>query len=252
VTPSAKTVLAVGAHPDDVELLCAGTLALLKEKGWQIEIATMTPGDCGSAEKSREEISGIRRREAAAILNGRYTCLEHDDIFILYDQPSLIKTIALVRTIRPQLVFTHSPSDYMQDHETTSRLVQTACFSAGMTNIKTPGIESFTTIPFLYYLDPMEGKDIFGEHVKPSTIVDISHTIDTKEKMLICHSSQRLWLLQHHGIDEYIHAMKNFSRKRGKEINTDYAEGFRQHLGHAFPEVNLLKQELGDDAHLIH
>ena len=59
-----KTVLAVGAHPDDVEILCAGTLALLKEKGWEIVISTMTAGDCGSAKLNKEEISAIRIKEA--------------------------------------------------------------------------------------------------------------------------------------------------------------------------------------------
>ena len=58
-----KVALALNAHPDDAEFMCAGTLALLHEKGWEIHIATMTPGDCGSAEYNREEISRIRRAE---------------------------------------------------------------------------------------------------------------------------------------------------------------------------------------------
>ena len=187
-----KTVLAIVAHPDDAEFLCAGTLALLKGKGWSIEMATMTAGDCGSMEYSREKISEIRKREAASaaeILNARYHCLECDDIFLMYDRPTLLKTISLIRKVRPKLVLTMSPYCYMIDHETTSRLVQTACFSAGIVNIKTEDASPYYYIPYLYYLDPMEGKDIFGKEVKASIIVNISDTMEIKEKMLLCHES---------------------------------------------------------------
>ena len=244
-----KTVLAIVAHPDDAEFLCAGTLTLLHRQGWQVHIATMTPGDCGSAKLNREEISNIRRNEAAtsvAILDGTYHCLENDDVFILYDRPTLLKAIALVRKVKPELVFTHSPSDYMLDHEITSKIAQTACFSCGMVNIRTEGMDAYDKIPYLYYLDPMEGIDLFGNEINADTIVDISHVIDIKEKMLVCHASQRNWLLEHHGMDEYVHTMKEFSEKRGRDINKKYGEGFRQHLGHAFPKDNILKKELVD------
>jgi len=82
-----KRILAVFAHPDDVEFMCAGTLALLKKKGWSVHMATMTPGDVGSEELSRDEISNIRRKEAAKsaqILDGAYDCLECSDVFIIY------------------------------------------------------------------------------------------------------------------------------------------------------------------------
>jgi LmbE family N-acetylglucosaminyl deacetylase len=244
-----KTVLAIVAHPDDAEFLCAGTLALLKEKGWGIEMATMTGGDCGSMKYSREKISEIRKREAASaaeILHAGYHCLECNDIFLMYDKPTLLKTISLIRKVRPKLVLTMSPSCYMVDHETTSRLVQTACFSAGIVNIKTGDSSPYHYIPYLYYLDPIEGKDIFGNEVKASTIVNISDTMKIKERMLLCHESQQNWLMAHHGMDEYIHSMKEASKKRGMEISTEYAEGFRQHLGHAFPQDNVLKRELNE------
>jgi len=242
-----KTVLAIVAHPDDVEFLCAGTLALLHKQGWQVHIATMTPGDCGSVELSREKISDIRRNESAnavAILDGTYHCLENDDIFILYDRPTLLKAIALVRKVKPELVFTHSPADYMLDHEITSKIAQTACFSCGMININTEGIDAYDQIPYLYYLDPMEGIDILGNEIKSDTIVDISSVMDIKEKMLTCHESQRNWLMEHHGMDEYVHTMKEKKKKRGRDINKNYGEGFRQHLGHAFPKDNILTKEL--------
>ena len=243
-----KTVLAIGAHPDDVEFRAAGTLALLKEKGWHIEIATMTAGDCGSREYGREEISKIRKKEAATaakLIDAGYHCLECNDIFIMYDKPTLIKTISLIRKTKPRLVLTMSPSCYIVDHEITSRLVQTACFAAGITNIEIENTPPYYYIPYLYYVDAKEGKDKFGEEIKASTIVNISTVMDVKEKMLKCHKSQGDWLAAHHGSD-YILNMKQFSEKRGKEISTKYAEGFRQHLGHAFPQENILKEELND------
>ena len=254
MTKNNKTVLSLGAHPDDAEFFCAGTLALLRQKGWEIHIATMTPGDCGTVQYSREEISRIRRAEAAkaaAILDGTYHCLECDDIFILYDRPSLLKAIELLRKVKPAIVFTTSPSDYMVDHEMVSKIAQTACFACGVVNVETPGAEPFEPIPYLYYMDPAEEKDKFGTQIQAGTIVDISGVMDTKEKMLCCHESQRHWLMTHHGMDEYVNIMKESGEKRGLEIKSPFAEGFRQHLGHAYPQDNILKAELGDLVHII-
>lgn len=242
-----NTVLAVVSHPDDAELLCAGTLALLKDGGWRIEMATMTPGDGGTAILSREQISAIRKAEAAkaaSLLDARYQCLECEDIFVLYDKPTLLKVIELIRNTRPRMVFTMSPSCYMVDHEITSKLVQTACFSAGVKNIETV-TSPFFFIPHLYYIDAMEGKDRLGSEVRPHTIVDITSKIELKEEMLVCHASQREWLRAHHDMDEYVNAMRSFSADRGRLSGVSYGEGFRQHLGHAFPQNDLLTEELG-------
>ena len=244
-----KSVLALNAHPDDAEFTCAGTLTLLHEKGWEIHIATMTPGDCGSAEYNREEISRIRRGEAAKsakILDGTYHCLECDDVFIMYDRPMLLKAIELMREVVPTIVFAPAPSDYMVDHEMTSKVAQTACFACGMPNIEIQGVQPFEPVPYLYYVDPVEGMDKLGSPVKPDILVDISRVMDTKEEMLCCHESQRNWLLTHHGMDEYIISMKRFAEERGQKINCAYAEGFRQHLGHGYPHDNILKSVLGD------
>lgn len=242
-----KTVLAIFAHPDDAEFSCAGTLALLKRSGWEIHIATMTPGDKGSAELDRREISKIRKDEAsrsAGILQGNYYCLELDDIFIFYDRDSISNTTSLVRKVRPSLVITASPDDYMADHEITSKIVQTACFCAGIKNMEIAE-KPFEPIPYLFYSDPLEAKNKLGSAIYPSVYVDITSVMETKEEMLACHKSQREWLLVHHKIDEYILSMKRFAKKRGMEINTGYAEGFRQHLGHGYPQDNILKEMLG-------
>src|SRR5215467_10453671 len=103
-------VLAIHAHPDDVEILAGGTLALLACGGHEITIATMTPGDCGSAELGPEEISAIRRREAAAsaaLLGAPYHCLEERDLAIDYDTEARRKVTALLRRVDPAIVLTH-------------------------------------------------------------------------------------------------------------------------------------------------
>ncbi len=243
-----KIVLGIFAHPDDAEIMAAGTLSLLKKAGWSVHIATMTPGDKGSAEHSREEISITRKAEAinsASLLEGSYHCLEFEDIYLLHDRLTINKTTALIRMVKPDMVLTASPSDYMADHEMTSKIVQTACFSSGIKNmeISEPCLEN---IPTLYYCDPMDGRDIFGTAVQPSIYVDITDEMAVKERMLASHESQRSWLKKHHKMDEYILAMKRFSAIRGAEINVSFAEGYRQHLGHGYPQENLLREVLGE------
>lgn len=249
-----KRVLAVGAHPDDVEFLCAGTLALLRAQGWEVHIATLTPGDCGSETKGPEEISAIRRVEAAnaaAVLDGSYHCMESRDGLIPYDAEMIMKTVALVRKVRPSMVFALSPQDYMIDHEVASALMRNAVFMAGVPNWKTEPYPPFRPVPHLYYADPLELVDIYGKTIVPTTVVDITTAIETKKKMLVCHASQRDWIRQQHGIDEYVEVLYDLGRKRGKLIGKEFAEGFRQHLGHSYPQDNLLAAELGDLVHQI-
>lgn len=240
--------LAILSHPDDAELMCAGTLSLLKKKGWEIHMATMTAGDKGTATHSSEKISRIRKQEAATsavVLEASYYCLGFEDLYLFYNREAVNRTTALIRSVNPVLVFTSSPQDYMADHEVTARIVQTACFAGGVKNMEIDETPVFH-IPHLYYCDPMEGKDKFGEAVLPSILTDITEEMPVKEQMLACHASQREWLRSHHGIDEYILAMKRFAGVRGSLCGVKYAEGFRQHLGHGFPQNNLLKEVLAD------
>jgi len=249
--PDRKVVLSIGAHPDDAEFLCAGTLALLQAQGWEVHIATLTPGDKGTAVHSCEEIRRIRRgegREAAQVLDGQYHCLDCEDIYILYDRDTINRATALIRQVKPSVVITTSPVDYMVDHEVASRITQTACFAAGIKNMDVEG-EPFEPVPWLYYMDPVEMKDNFGQPVDPGLWVDITSVMETKARMLCCHASQRDWLLAHHGIDEYINMMKQGARTRGRDIQVEFAEGLRQHLGHSFPQSNVLADVLGDLVH---
>src|SRR5947209_2416029 len=134
----AKVVLSILAHPDDAEFLSAGTLIrLVREHGWQAHLATMTAGDCGSAELPAEEIGPIRRGEgakAAALLGATYHCLEERDLLIFYNERALERATRLLRAVRPRILLTHSPSDYMLDHEMTSTLARAAAFAAPVPN----------------------------------------------------------------------------------------------------------------------
>lgn len=248
----ATKVLAFMAHPDDVEIMCAGTLIRLKrEAGCDIAIATATSGDCGTMDKRPDEIARIRHAEAEAsarILGASCHAAGCTDLFILYDDPTLRRFVEVVRKVRPDIVITHPPVDYMVDHEMTSRLVRSACFGAGAPNVVTNDPDPAPPtggVPHLYYADPIEHVDIYGRPAPVDFIVDISEVMPTKEKMLSCHASQREWLRAHHGIDEYIEAMKRFGAARGKEIGAASGEGFRQHLGHAYPRNNLIGELLG-------
>jgi N-acetylglucosamine malate deacetylase 1 len=246
-----RRILAIHAHPDDIELQCAGTLALLKQKGHAITIATMTAGDCGSAELIADEISQIRRGEALAAaerLGAEYICLEFKDLCITHDNDSRRRVTEAVRRARPDVVLTAPPVDYMSDHEITSRLVRDACFNAPIPNYSTRQWDPAAPIegiPHLYYVDPIEATDYYGNPIQPEFIVDISSTFDLKLEMLACHESQRSWLLKQHGIDEYLDSCRRWSASRGSEIGAEYGEGFRQHKGHPYPSGNLLLELLG-------
>ncbi|HPA47276.1 MAG TPA: PIG-L family deacetylase [bacterium] len=245
-------VLAIHAHPDDIEILAAGTVALLTRHGWTAEIITMAPGDCGTADRSAMEISVIRRKEAtnsAAVIGARYRCMEERDLRIYHNDRTQEKVTEAIRASSPDIVITGSPQDYMSDHEYTSLLVRNACFNAPIKNYDTHAENQAPTsksIPTLYYADPIEGINLFGEPIIPHIYVDITETLEIKRKMLACHESQRNWLRAHHGVDEYLLAMERAAKKRGEEVGLQFAEGFRQHRGHGFPKKDLLKEVLGD------
>ncbi|MBA4066924.1 MAG: LmbE family protein [Isosphaera sp.] len=249
-----RTALAVLAHPDDAEFLCAGTLIRLRtEHGWAVHVATMTAGDCGSAEHGPDEIARIRRAEgraAAEAVGAAYHCLEERDLRVVYAEAALEKVVRLLNAVRPDVVFTHSPDDYHLDHEQTSKVARAAAFAAPIPNfLHRPGSTEphppLDRIPHLFYCDPLEGVDWFGNPIAPAFRVDVTRVIDDKARMLACHESQRAWLRKHHGVDNLVESMREWGASRGRDAGVAFAEGFRQHLGHSYPQTNLLAELLG-------
>ena len=247
--PSARQVaLGFFAHPDDAEFQCTGTLIQLAAAGWEVHIATATAGDCGSVTLPADEISEIRRREgakAASMIGATYHCLEEADVLVVFDKPTCQKAIDLFRQVAPTLVFTHPRFDYMLDHEQVHLLARCAAFSFPIPNASPQPLMDGSTVPWLYYSDPFEGVNPYtGKQVEPTRWIDISSHIDRKIEMLACHASQREWLQAHHGMDEYVEAMKRHGAFRGRQIDVPFAEAFVQHLGHPFPKSDLLGEQL--------
>jgi LmbE family N-acetylglucosaminyl deacetylase len=239
-------ILAIHAHPDDVEILAGGTLALLADRGHSITIATFTPGDCGSHDQGSDEIAAVRRREAASAalqIRAEYLCLEMRDLAIFNDDACRRRATEALRQTRPQVVLGPSPVDYLCDHETASVLVRDACFAAPLPNYRTASVP-IEAIPHLYFMDPIAGRDREGRVVQPDFVVDVSAAFECKRQMLAEHTSQREWLRHHHGVDDYLEEMERWTRERGALAGVSYGEGFRQYRGHPYPQTPLLQDWL--------
>ena len=199
------------------------------------------PGDCGSDELGPDEISAIRREEARCARRraGRDVPLpRRGDGFLALDPPTKHWQASAQGPAKSRL--RTQPADYLIDHEVTSTIVRDATFWSGVPNLKTEGRDPFRPRPTCIGADPVEGKDLFEETVLPTIAVDISSVIEIKTEMLRCHASQRQWLLKQHGMDEYLHAMRAMGRAGEAGAGRAYAEGFRQHLGHGYPQDDLL------------
>lgn len=240
-------VLALMPHPDDMELLCAGTLIRLRRLGCEIHLATMTPGDKGSARLGPDEIAAIRRAEAkegASTIGADYRCLEFRDCEIVFDNEARRRVAALVRAVDPQLVITTPPVDYMEDHEVTARLTRDGCFNAMLRNYPAEG-EPTATFPYLYYTDSIGGRNLYDEPARSTCIVDITDVIDEKAAALACHRSQREFLSAQQGMADCVDTMRGWGATHGARVGTAYAEAFCQHLGHPFPKDDVLQRLLG-------
>ena len=246
-----KAILAIHAHPDDVEILAGGTMARLAAEGHRVTIVSFTPGDCGSRAHSPEKTAEIRRGEAAAaaaLIGAAYRCAEFRDLAIFNDDASRRRVTELLRETRPDIVLTASPVDYMCDHEAVSLLVRDACFAASAPNYQTrapspaPALEG---IPHLYFMDAVGGVVREGRPVNADFYVDIALQFETKRAMLACHASQREWLRAQHGMDDYILTMERWTREQGRRAGVTHAEGFRHYRGHPYPESPLLEELLG-------
>jgi N-acetylglucosamine malate deacetylase 1 len=241
-----ERILAFGCHPDDVEFMAAGTLALLAERGWDVHIATMTGGEVGSPTLSSKAIQKKRLKEAAraaAVIGGHYHYAGGCDLEVDYSPFYRKAATRVVREVDPAIVLAPPPMDYMADHEMTSLLVRNAAYIAPVPLYKC-GAPATPRCPHLYYWNAVGLKDIFGRPLPMQFGVDVSSVIDKKETMLACHASQREWLAAL-GWDSYLQVMKDWSRAQGQSIGRKHGECFLQHVGSGYPQDNILQKALG-------
>ena len=132
---STQSVLAIAAHPDDIEFVMAGTLLQLSERGWQVHYFNIANGCYGSQSLEPAQCSALRLSEAqaaAALIPATFYPPISDDMEILYTPQLLRQVAAVIRQAQPQIVLTHAPLDYMEDHQNAARLAVSAAFTRGM------------------------------------------------------------------------------------------------------------------------
>ena len=132
------TVIAIAAHPDDIEFVMAGTLLLLGEAGWEIHYLNLSSGNLGSTTMTPAQTARVRRAEAQAaakVLGATWHAPFCNDLEIFYDARTLRRLGAIIRRSSPTSILTHSPQDYMEDHMNTCRLAVTAAFVRAMPGI---------------------------------------------------------------------------------------------------------------------
>jgi LmbE family N-acetylglucosaminyl deacetylase len=242
-------ILAIHAHPDDIETLGAGTLALLAKLDHHITLVTATAGEGGATETTPEETAYIRQGEAAAaaaITGADYRCAGFGDLAVFNDDASRRRMTELIREARPDIVITASPVDYHPDHEAVSLLARDACFASSVPNYRTGAAAPLPAIPHLYFMDAIGGRSREGERIRPDFGVDIGDFLETKRRMLMAHRSQVAWVARQHGIDDYAGSMVSWGERRGRDFGVAYAEGFRQYRHPPYPATPALQDLLGD------
>ena len=234
-----KRAFAIGAHPDDIEFMMAGTLILLGQVGYELHYMTVANGSCGTAHHTYDQIVTIRTAEAraAAAFVGA-VCHEPlvDDLDIFYEKPLLARLTAVMREVAPEILLVHAPVDYMEDHQNAARLAVSAAFCRGMPNFPTdPPRQPTSQEVTVYHAQPHSNLDPLRNPVHPDFFVDISSVIKTKREMLAHHRSQKVWLDESQGMDSYLAAMEDASRQVGVLSGCfEYAEGWRRRLHFGF------------------
>ena len=221
-------ILAIGAHPDDIEESCGGTLAKYAKQGHKVFTATTTNGNIGSATLPMEEIAKIRKEEArraAALIGAEYICLDYDDEMFFEDRAARIAMIDLIRYCKADVILTHNPRDYNPDHELTSKIVNDVAVMIPIAKIETRS-KPVDTIPTLVYFEPVHGIDFI-----PTEYVDITEEIEVKRAMCAEHKSQVAWMQDNYkdavGNKDFFDEVMTVAKYRGMQCGVEYAEGFR-------------------------
>ncbi len=218
-------VLAIGAHPDDIEIACSGTLAKCVKRGDTVIVCHVSTGNLGHVIIPPDELTLIRAEEArraGAMAGIEVIGAGFNDLDIFdNNKEARNRIVEIIQYADPDFIITHNPDDYMPDHTAVSRLVFDASFTATLPNYRTKTGKAAKLVP-IYYMDTLAGVNFV-----PTEFVDITDEIDLKIKMLECHESQLVWMKEHDGID-FADMVRTCSRYRGYQCGAEYAEGFRQ------------------------
>ena len=230
-----KTAFAICAHPDDIEFLMSGTMMRLSDAGYKLHYMNVANGCCGSTIHSAEETARIRFAEsqaAAEFVDAVFHPPQCNVLEVFYHKDTLEQLTAVIRTVKPNIILTHSPQDYMEDHTNTCRLAVTAAFCRGMPNYPTqPATEVTTQTVTLYHAQPYSHHDPLGDLIYPEYYVDVTDLQQRKQDMLALHASQKLWLDESQGLDSYLKTMADLDQKIGTMSGQfSHAEGWRKHL----------------------
>jgi len=218
-------VLAVGAHPDDLEINCYGTLAKYVKLGHNVVACTLSNGNMGHYTIMPDELRKIRRVEAenaAATIGARYVCADYGDAEIdPADKGLRNKLIEIIRDVNPDVIITHDPSDYMPDHVNAYHIVFYSAFVATLPHYNMDIKGDARVVPIFLMENTM------GVNFVPTEYVDITDEIDKKIEAVSCHKSQIVWLKEHDNFDmpRYISISAEY---RGVQCGVKYAEGFKQ------------------------
>ncbi|NNK83316.1 MAG: bacillithiol biosynthesis deacetylase BshB1 [Flavobacteriaceae bacterium] len=231
-------ILAIGSHPDDVELGCSGTLYKEIKAGKKVGIIDLTRGELGTrgtAETRDKEsddaakILGVHLRENMAFADG----------FFVNDKKHQLQLIKVIRKYKPEIVLCNAIEDRHIDHAKGSQLVSDACFLSGLLKIDTK-CDDFDDC----WQDPWRPKQVYHymqwKNIEPDIVVDISNEIDKKMEAVLAYKTQ--FYNPNSDEPETLISSKNFTdsvryraRDLGRLVGVEYAEGFTTER---YPAVN--------------
>lgn len=252
------TVLAIFCHPDDIEFVAAGTLLQLRAAGWDLHYLNVASGNLGTVDMSPDEARTVRRAEsqrAAELVGATWHPGLCDDLEVVYSVPLVRRLTAVIRGVAPDIVLTHAPVDYMEDHMTTARLAVTAAFARGMGNFASqPEHAAIARDVTVYHAQPHLNRDPLGARVVPTHFVDVTAVLDRKRAALQAHASQQQWLDASQAMSSYVATLEQLSREVGEMSGTfAHAEGWRRrmHAGYCAPDADPLRDALAPRGVLI-
>ena len=233
------SVLAIAAHPDDIEFVMAGPRLRLGQLGWELHYCNLADSCRGSMTLDRTTCAATRLEEAkraAAMLGAKFYPPICPDMEVAYTTELLRKVAAVVRQAHPSILLTHAPVDYMEDHELTCRLAVSAAFSRGMPNFQSdPPIDPYFDPVTVYHAQPHGNRTPLGEVIRPDFAVETTGVMEQKVATLECHACQKDWLDESQGMDSYVQTMRDLTSEVGKmAVKFQYAEGWRRRMHWGF------------------